>query len=282
MEPRIRAIADELVGDLFAQGSPADLVTRYARHLPLRVICELLGLPPADWPKFNAWADRVTDIGNVIGLFRMVPALSALKRYVEQRLERVSEGGGEGLIAELVRLKKGGARLSRDEMAATVFLLLLAGSETPTHLISGSAFELAKNPELRDWLPQDWSRANLASKEFLRFVTPVQVAQLRFVRRDGDLGGARLKRGDKITPLLVAANLDPAVNELPETFDLARRPNRHMAFGTGIHFCLGHQLARLEGKCALEAKRWPKLELAVAEPSRPRGDHQAASGSDAE
>jgi cytochrome P450 len=105
----------------------------------------------------------------------------------------------------------------------------------------------------------------LAVEEFLRFVSPVQFSKPRFVRQDMDLGGARLKRGDQIMAMLVAANLDPAANEAPEKLDLERRPNHHMAFGTGIHFCLGHQLARLEAKCALEAlyTRWPKLELAV-------------------
>ena len=87
----------------------------------------------------------------------------------------------------------------------------------------------------------------------------------RFVRQDIDLGGVRLKRGDQIMASLAAANMDPAANAMPETLDLARRPNHHIAFGTGIHFCLGHQLARLEGKCALEAlyTRWPKLDLAI-------------------
>jgi cytochrome P450 PksS len=265
MEPHIRSIADELAGDLFAQGSPADLVTRYARQLPLRVISELLGLPLADRPKFIAWADRFTDIGGALGFLRSIPALRALKRYLEEHLERASKVGGEGLIAELVRLEKEGARISRQEMVATVFLLLFAGSETTTHLISGSVLELGKNPALRDWLAQDWSRANLAIEEFLRFVTPVQFTQLRFVRSDVELGGVRLKRGDQIMALLVAANLDPTANELPETLDLARRPNHHMAFGTGVHFCLGYQLARLEGRCALESlyRRWPKLTLAI-------------------
>lgn len=265
MESRVRAIADELADDLFAQGSPADLVTRYARQLPLWVICELLGLPLADRPKFIAWAGRVTDISSVLTLLRVIPTLRALKRYLEQHLARVTKVGGAGLIAELVRAEKEGARLSRDEMVATVFLLLFAGHETTTHLISGSVFELAKNPGLRDWLAQDRSRTDLAIEEFLRFVSPVQVSKLRFVRRDVDLGGVRLKRGDQIMAMLVAANLDPVANVLPETLDLARRPNHHMAFGTGIHFCLGYQLARLEGKCALEAlyKRWPKLGLAL-------------------
>jgi cytochrome P450 len=271
MEPRIRVIADELAGDLFAQGSPADLVSRYARTLPLSVICELLGLPLADRPKFIAWAGRATGVSSTLGFFRLVPTITAMKRYVERQLERSRNVGGKGLIAELLRVEKEGVRLSRDEMVAMVFLLLLAGHETTTHLISGSVFELAKNRALRDWLSQDWSRANLAVEEFLRFVSPVQFSKPRFVRADMDLGGARLKRGDQIMAMLVAANMDPAANEAPEKLDLARRPNHHMAFGTGIHFCLGHQLARLEAKCALEAlyTRWPNLELAV-EPAQIR------------
>ena len=265
MEPRIRAIADELAGDLFAQGSPADLVTRYARLLPLSVICELLGLPLGDRLKFIAWAGRATGVSSTLGFFRLVPTIAAMKRYLEQHMERVRTGGGEGLIAELVRVEKAGARLTRDEMISMVFLLLLAGHETTTHLISGSVFELAKNPGLRDWLAQDWSRADLAIEEFLRFVSPVQFSKPRFVRRDVDLGGARLKRGDQIMAMLAAANMDPAANAAPEKLELQRRPNHHIAFGTGIHFCLGYQLARLEGKCALQAlyTRWPKLALAV-------------------
>jgi cytochrome P450 len=266
MEPRIRAIADELADDLFAHGSPADLVNRYARMLPLSVICELLGLPLADRPSFIAWAGRATGVSSTLGFFRLVPTITAMKRYLARHLERVRKVGGEGLIAELVRVEKEGARLSRDEMIAMVFLLLLAGHETTTHLISGSVFELARNPGLRDWLEADWRRADLAVEEFLRFVSPVQFSKPRFVRHDIDLGGARLKRGDQIMAMLAAANMDPAANPAPEKLDLARRPNHHIAFGTGIHFCLGYQLARLEGKCALEAlyTRWPKLALAVA------------------
>ena len=265
MEPRIRAIADALAGDLFAQGSPADLVTRYARPLPLSVICELLGLPLADRPKFMAWAGRITGVAGPLSFLRVVPIVMGMKRYMEQRLERTRKAGGEGLIAELVRVEKERGRISRDEMVAMVFVLLVAGHETTTHLISGSVFELAKNPGLRDWLAQDWSRADSALEEFLRFVSPVQYSKPRFVRQDMDLGSARLKRGDQIIAMLVAANMDPAANALPEKLDLERRPNHHIAFGTGVHFCLGHQLARLEGKCALEAlyTRWPKLALAV-------------------
>jgi cytochrome P450 len=265
MEPRILAIAGELADELFAEGSPADLVDRYAQRLPLSVICELLGLPLADRRKFMAWANGFTRLTGAFSFFSVVPKIFAIKRYMEKRLDAARENGGSGLIAELVRVEKEGGRISRNEMVAMLFLLLLAGHETTTHLISGSVRELLRNPGLRDWLEEDWRRADLAVDEFLRFVSPVQFSRPRFVRKDVKLGGIRLKRGEKIMPMLAAGNFDPQANEHPEELDLGRRRSRHIAFGTGIHFCLGHQLARIEGKCALQAlfKRWPKLELAT-------------------
>jgi cytochrome P450 PksS len=265
MEPRIFAIADELATDLFADGSPADLVERYARTLPLLTICELLGLPRADRPWFIAWADSVTRLAGMRAFFGMMAGMEPMKRYLEGRLQAARETGGEGLIAELVRVEKAGGRISGQEMVAMIFLLLGAGSETTTHLISGSVYEILRAPKLRDWLEEDWNRADLAVEEFLRFVSPVQFTKPRFVRKDIDLGGVHLRKGDRIIPMLAAANMDPEANPHPEKLDLARRPNRHMSFGTGIHFCLGHQLARMECKCALEAlfKRWPQLELAL-------------------
>lgn len=265
MEPRVLAIAAELADELFAEGNPADLVDRFARKLPLSVICELLGLPLADRPKFSAWAASFTRFRSAFSFLAVVPAMFAMKRYMEERLDAARDNGGEGVIAELIRVEKEGGRISRDEMVAMLFLLLFAGHETTTHLISGSVRELLVNPGLRDWLEEDWSRADLAVEEFLRFVTPVQFTKPRFVRKDVELAGVQLKKGDKIMPMLVAVNFDPQANEHPDKLDLTRKPNRHIAFGTGIHFCLGHQLARMEGKCALRAlfTRWPKLELAT-------------------
>ena len=265
MEPRILATADELAGALFAEGSPADLVERYARKLPLSVICELLGLPPADRPRFIAWMDSFTRLTGAIGFLGLIPAIAAMKRYLERRLASARVEGGEGLIAELVRVEKEGGRISPREMVAMVFLLLGAGTETTTHLISGSAYELVRDPNLRDWLAADWSRGTLAVEEFLRFVSPVQFSKPRFVRRDLDLDGVRVRKGEKIMAMLAAANMDPRANEHPDRLDLRRQPNRHLAFGTGIHHCLGHQLARIEGRCALQAlfTRWPALGMAV-------------------
>jgi cytochrome P450 len=265
MEPRILALADALAAELFADGNPADLVERYARRLPLSVICEVLGLPSADRSRFIAWAQTLTRLTGVVGFLRMLRGIGPMRRYLEGQLQRARETGGEGLIAELVRIAGEEGRISAEEMVAMVFLLLGAGSETTTHLISGAAYELTRAPGLRDWLEQDWSRANLAVEEFLRFVSPVQFTKPRFVDREVELAGVRLMRGDRIMAMLGAANMDPETHADPERLDLARRPNRHLSFGTGMHFCLGHQLARIEAKCALEAlfRRWPQLVLAT-------------------
>jgi cytochrome P450 len=265
MEPRIYAIAEDLAAALFADGVPNDLVDRYARRLPLAVICELLGLPADDRPKFMAWAGNLTDVRGTLGfLWRMVYGVGAIRNYLIDHLESARASGGEGLIAELIKVEKEGAKLSRDELVAMVFLLLFGGHETTTHLISGSIYELLKNHGLRDWLEADWRRADLGVEEFLRFVSPVQFSKPRFVGQDMELYGARLKRGDRIMAMITVANYDPAANEHPERLDLTRHPNRHIAFGTGIHFCLGHQLARIEARSGLKAlfTRWPKLALA--------------------
>ncbi|MCP3469244.1 cytochrome P450 [Bradyrhizobium sp. CCGUVB1N3] len=265
MAPRVRAIADGLADELFAAGSPADLVQRYARILPLSVISELLGLPMADRPRFIAWANAMSSLTNVVSFFRLMFAFRKMRAYLEEQLRIARAQGGEGLIAELVQVEREGGRISPNEMVSMVFLLLAAGSETTTHLISGSVYELLKNPGLRDWLEEDWSRAGLAVEEFLRFVSPVQFSKPRYVRRDLELEGVRLKKGDRVMVMLAAANMDPSVHDAPEHLDLERKPNRHISFGTGIHFCLGHQLARIEAACALEAlfTRWPRLGLAV-------------------
>ena len=267
MEPHIQALGDQLADELFADGSPADLIARYARKLPLSVISELLGLPPADREKFAAWAGGFTRFTNALGFLTLLPNILAMRRYLQRHLDTVRREGGEGLIAEIVHVEKDGGQISPDEIVAMVFLLLFAGHETTTHLISGSVHELLKNPGLRGWLQEDWSRADLAVEEFLRFITPVQFTKPRYVRKDIDLDGVRVRKGDRIMAMLAAANMDPAANPHPERLDLQRRPNRHIAFGTGIHFCLGHQLARIEGRCALKSlfTRWPELALAVDE-----------------
>ena len=213
MEPHIRAIADGLADKLFAEGSPADIVQRYARILPLSVICELLGLPAADRPKFIAWANSMAHLTNAFGFLRMIGGMMKMRRYLEERLRLARAEGSEGLIGELIQVEKERGRITPDEMVSMVFLLLGAGSETTTHLISGSVYELLKDPSRRDWLEQDWRRASLAVEEFLRFVSPVQFSKPRYIRRDVELAGVRLKKDDRIMVMIAAANIDPAAHD---------------------------------------------------------------------
>src|SRR5262245_63366480 len=153
-----------------------------------------------------AWPNAVTRFPGLLSVWRSMRVYGAMRPYFEERLKAAREQGGEGLMAELVRVEKEGGRISSEEMVAMVFLLLGAGSETTMHLISGSVFELLKNPTLRDWLEEDWSRANLAIEEFLRFISAVQFTKPRYVRKDVTLDGVALKKGDKILVRLAAAN----------------------------------------------------------------------------
>ena len=266
MEPQVRALAERFAGSLFDEGTPADLVERYSRAVPLYVICELLGIPEDDRAQFASWTSNFTRVGGGFGFWRIVPAIWSIRKYITRYIDHVRKHGGEGLIGDLVRIEKEGGDISPNEMVAMVFLLLGAGAETTTHVIGGAAYEMLKAPELASWLREDWSRADLAVEEFLRVISAVQFSKPRHVRADCDLAGTKLNKGDMIMPMVAAANYDPSANDSPNMLDPARRPNRHLAFGSGIHFCLGHQLARLEAKTALEIlfTRWPNLALAGA------------------
>lgn len=187
-----------------------------------------------------------------------------MTKYIKGRVEEARVSGGKGLIAELVFSQDQNNDMSDDELIAMVFLLLIAGHETTTHLISGGLLALLQNEDQKKWLCEDWDRANIAVEELLRFVTPVQMSKPRYAFANSEIGGVQVKKGELIMALLTAANFDEQLIEDPHLLKLDRKPNRHIAFGSGIHFCLGHQLARLEGKHAIKAllNQYPDLALA--------------------
>jgi len=258
-------IADGLSVKLFSGASEADLIEGFARQFPLAVICELLGLPPQDRPKFMKWAQGLTRVSGIFSFLAVVWRLKPFTRYIEGQIARVRNEGGSGLIRELVELQKAEKNISDDELVAMIFLLLLAGHETTTHLISGSMVALFQHPEQKQMLIENWSLLDLAVEEMLRFVSPVQSTKPRFVQNDCEIEGVKVSAGDVVLPFLAASNFDPEIFDRPETFDITRKPNRHMEFGSGVHFCLGHQLARLELKQALRTllKDFPDLAPAV-------------------
>lgn len=244
---------------------PVDVMEGLARPLPLAVICELLGLPEEDRPQFRRWVQALMSVTSFAGIFHFLPGLLRLKAYLKRHFDQCRRHPRPGLITALVEAEQDGDTLSEDELLSMVFLLLVAGHETTVHLIGGGILALLEAPEQKARLLEDWSRAPTAVEELLRFLSPVQIAKPRYVGRDLEFHGQPLPRGDLIVPMLASANADPHRFEHPERMDLARDPNPHVAFGSGMHFCLGAQLARVETQVVLERlfTRFPNVTLAL-------------------
>jgi len=265
LDTQVNALAQNYSNQLFNTNRTADMTRQFSRPFPLAVICELLGLPENDREQFMEWASAVTTVTGGFSFLLALNKLRPLMRYVDGQIAAARRDKRQGLIGELVKTQDDGDQLSDDELSAMVFLLLLAGHETTTHLISGSVLTLLQHPESLEVLKADWSKLDMVVEECLRFVSPVQSSKPRYVRSDCEVEGVKLKAGDVVMPLLVAANYDPEVFDNPDVFDISRKPNSHIEFGTGIHFCLGHQLARAELKAALRVlfTDYPDLTLAI-------------------
>ena len=269
MRGRLESLTDELIEKMIASASPqgeVDLLAEFARPLPLTVICEVLGLPLADRAKFTRWADSVLSTSTPLQLLWAIPTFMKLNRYFREQFRLCREQPREGLISALVEAEEEGDRLSEDELVAMLFLLLIAGHETTVHLITSSVIALLERPEQKARLMADWSHAETAVDESLRFNSPVMFAKARYAARDMEFYGRELKQGDYVVPCLAAANRDEAVFASADVFEVDRaNANRHVALGSGVHLCLGAKLTRTEGAIALEAlfTRLPDLQLAI-------------------
>ena len=238
----------------------------FCRDLPLSVICEMLGLPERDHERFKNWLGGLKDTANIGAVIRAIPGVVRVVRY----LRKVSRHGGgakpDGLIFGLQDAEIEGRRLSEDEIVSMIFLLFGAGQETTTHLISGGLLEILRHDDQRRRLQADPGLMPLCVEECLRHVSPVQLTKPRWATRNVSFAGHEFSRGEMVAAFLTAANRDPAEFDNPHQFDISRKPNPHLSFGTGVHFCLGFQLARAEAAIAFERvlARFPKIRLAVA------------------
>jgi cytochrome P450 len=268
LRPHLETLANQAADELVRQVSAAttvDLIAHFARPFPLAVILELLGLPPQDRSKFTKWASTVTSGPSVVGVVRGLRGLGRTMRYLQDDIARQAVARREGLIGSLIDAEEAGDRLTEDEMIAMVVMLLVAGHETTVHQIAGSVLTLLDHPDALRTLTADWSLVHDAVEELLRHLSFGQFSKPRFAREDVVFRGRRIRRGDMLFACLAAANGDPAVFPQPERLDLRRAPNRHVAFGDGIHYCLGAALARTEVQIALHRlfTRFPNLSLAV-------------------
>ncbi|WP_404816619.1 cytochrome P450 [Streptomyces thermolineatus] len=261
MRPQVQRITDGLL-DAMAPAGRADLVDALAFPLPMTVICELLGVPFLDREAFREWSNElVAPTGDPQ---RTVEAATAMNAYLQQLLEDKRSRPGEDLMSALIRATdEDGDRLTADELRAMAFLLLVAGHETTVNLIAGGMHALLTHPEQLAALRADPSLLDNAVEEMLRYDGPVENATIRFAAEPVEIAGTVLPAGAPVLIGMASADRDPAKYARPDEFDIRRDASGHLAFGHGIHHCLGAPLARLEGRIAVASllERFPDLEL---------------------
>lgn len=260
LEGMVRAVTGELI-DAFIERGACDYATEFARQQPTYVISRLLGIPSEDAPRFNEWVHHTIDAAGYDPA-GAAEAGQQIYRYFSDILQARREQPGDDLISLYARTKMDGDYLTTDELLGICFQHLVAGIDTTFSTVASAAWWLAGHPDQRRRLIDDPALVPTAVEEFLRYLAPVSVA--RVVTRDTDLGGERLQEGQKVLILFPSANRDET--EFPDADQVIfeRSPNRHLAFGSGIHRCLGSNLARLEVRCALEEtlRRFPDYRIA--------------------
>jgi cytochrome P450 len=266
---RIEAICRELL-DAMGRKGRSELVRDYALPLPATVIAELLGVPANDHRRFHRWSNRIVSISSGRDVWRALPAALAFVRYLRKMSERRRASPEDDLISALVRAEEAGDKLSQDELLAMSFLLLVAGHETTVNLIASGTLALTECPEQLEKLKADPQHIKPAVEELLRYTSPVEIATERYAGHDLEISDIAVPRGELVLTVLGSANRDEQYFEEPDSLDLSREPNRHLAFGRGgVHHCLGAPLARMEGQIAITAllQRFPDMNLAVTSES---------------
>jgi cytochrome P450 len=270
MREHIQAIADGLL-DAVPPPGRMDLIADFAFPLPVTVICELLGVPADDAPQFRVWSNALITSGTLGGeAVPRIPQLQLLVAYMRDLIEkrRTRSDPGDDLIGELIQASDGAQKLNERELVSTCLLLLIAGHETTVNLIGSGMLALLLNPDQLHQLQQDPQLIRPAVEELLRFVNPVQ-AVTRFAAEDVEIGGVAIPRGSRLMLVVASANHDSAFVDSADQLQVSREVKQHVAFGQGIHYCLGAPLARLEGEIAFSTllRRLPNIRLA-AEPEQ--------------
>ncbi|OCT10921.1 cytochrome [Paenibacillus pectinilyticus] len=262
MAAKIEAIAHELC-DQMETSERIDVLHDFASPLPITIIAEMLGIPPEDREHFKRWSDAL--VGN--DPERYYQCQQEMSVYFSEIADRRRLEPQDDLISNLVRAKGDGSQLSDLEIIGFCILLLVAGNETTTNLITSAMLMFDSHPDVREQLIADSSLVPQALEEVLRFCSPVQT-MIRTVTKTTVLRDQTLNPGQMVNLWIGSANHDEDIFEHPEIFNIHRIPNPNLAFGHGIHYCLGAQLARLESKIAMQTllKRFPECQLDRSHP----------------
>lgn len=273
MRDQIQSLANELLDAVEAKGR-MDLIADFALPLPLTIIGRILGVPAEDNPRFHRWSTALVSAGSQSNLVTMIPALMRFMGYVKKLVKQRHAHPQDDLITALVQAKEGSDQLSDNEVLGMIFLLLIAGHETTVNLIGSGSLALLEHADQLRKLRAEPGLIKSAIEELLRFVCPVEMATERYALEDATIAGTTIPRGELVLAVIGSANRDASYFTEPDTLDITRENNRHLAFGLGTHYCLGAPLARLEGQIAINTllRRLPNLRLSVsAEQLRWRG-----------
>jgi len=273
-EAKVLDVCNEIIDSICEQGE-CDLVHDVAAHLPMIMIGDMLGVAPEDRGDLLRWSDDMVKGQSAAATEEMfLNAGTAYAEYQAYATDVIKERTGcptDDLMSVLVHAEVDGDRLEPDELIHESLLILVGGDETTRHVISEGMYQLLLHPDQRQKIVDDPTTIHTAVEEMLRWVSPIK-NMARTVTRDVELGGQQLHEGEKLLLLYASANRDEEVFADPETFDVTRTPNDHVAFGFGSHFCLGNSLARIEIRVMVEQliKRLPDLELVSPDiPFRP-------------
>ena len=273
LRPRIQQIVDGLLRRALEKGS-MDLIEEFAYPIPVNVICEMLGVPVEDHERFKGWSlDIARGLDSILlprdseVPKRSVASRTALAEYFRELIAKRRASPRSDLLSALIAAEEAGDKLSKNELLATCILLLIAGHETTVNLIGNGTLALLRHPDQLRRLRENPALIGTAVEELLRFDGPVQ-RTARIPSEDVIIDGHTIAKGEMVMPFIGAADRDPAQFPDPDRLDIGRTDNRHIAFGWGIHFCLGAPLARVEGQIAINTlvQRLPSLALATDAP----------------
>ncbi len=266
MNVRIDRISDELL-DAMAGKSSVDLIHDYALPIPLTVISDMMGVPHKDRQKFHKWMGTFLDIssGTKLQMAGKLINMVQMYRFFKGLIKLRRKNPGDDLVTALIKAEQDGDRLNEDEMVAMIFILLLAGHETTVNLIGNGTLALLENRDQMQKLQAHPEMLDTAVEELLRFTNPVEQPAPRYTLEDVELSGQKIPKGSRVLVGIASANRDESAFPNADQLDIERSPNKHVAFGLGIHYCLGAPLARMEGKIALQKllARYPNMKLAV-------------------
>jgi cytochrome P450 len=267
LRERIQQLAEQLL-DRAAQRGEVDLVAGYALPIPATVIADLLGVPASDRDRFHRLSSRLVAASSGRDILVVLPSVFLFMRYLRRLFAQRRIEPRDDLITALVQVEEAGDRLSSDELLSMIFLLLVAGHETTVNLIADGVLALLGQLDQLERLRAEPKllQDGTAVEELLRFTSPVQIATERYALESVTVSGTSIPQGAMVLVVIASANHDELQFADPERLDLGRTPNPHLAFGQGVHYCLGAPLARLEAQIAFETllRRFSDIRLAVA------------------